>query len=119
MSVLASSLLAIALLAQGAGKPMSQSEIDRSIVQACLGEGGKPEECACGLKIARDGLSERQMGLFPILWPIVKSEGDFATKMAAGTAAVQANGYTVADGLALMATNEANAARVEKECSRR
>lgn len=95
---------------------VTQADIDRMIQSACLKEGGKPEECTCGLKIARDGLTERQFGMFPILWPIVNSKGDTFTKIAAGVAALQAGGYNASDGLGLMATLQANAGRVEQEC---
>ena len=96
----------------------SQAEIDAMILEACLSEGGKQEECSCGLKIAKDGLTERQFQIVPILWPIVNGEGDFATKFAAGSSALSKAGYTLGDGMALMLTVQANATRVEKECKR-
>ena len=96
--------------------PPSQAQIDSMIHSACLQEGGKPEECQCGLKIAREGLTERQFAIFPILWPIVNGKGDSFAKLAAGVTALQGAGYTASDGLELMAILQANASRVEKEC---
>lgn len=98
---------------------ISQADIDRMIQKTCLDQGGKPEECSCGLKIAREGLTERQFGMFPILWPIVNGKGDYLAKLAAGVAALEAKGYNINDGLALMATLQANAGRVEQECRRK
>lgn len=112
-------LLAIPAPAAAQSKPASAAEIDAMILEACLGEGGKAEECNCGLGIARRGLSERQFQIVPILWPIVKGEGDFASKFAAGATALGEAGYTIADGMALMLAVQANASRVEKECKRR
>lgn len=96
--------------------PLSQAQIDSMIQSACLKEGGKPEECQCGLKIARDGLTDRQFAIFPILWPIVNGKGDSFAKLAAGITALQGAGYSASDGLELMAVLQANASRVEKEC---
>ena len=87
-----------------AKRATTQADIDRMIETACINEGGEPKQCACGLDIARDGLTERQFGMFPILWPIVKSKGDTFSKIAAGVTALQAGGYNASDGLALMAT---------------
>jgi len=117
-SLLAAILLWPAVALAAPAKPASQSEIDAMILEACLGEGGQQEECRCGLKIAKQGLTDRQFQIVPILWPIVKGEGDFATKFAAGAAALGEAGYNVGDGLALMMTIQANASRVEKECKR-
>ncbi len=95
---------------------VTQADIDSMIHKTCMDEGGKPEECACGLKIAREGLTERQFGMFPILWPIVNGKGDTLSKIGAGITALQAAGYNAGDGLSLMAILQANASRVEKEC---
>lgn len=97
-------------------KPLSRAEIETSIIDACIGEGGKAEECRCGLNIAKEGLTDRQFQIFPILWPIVKGKGDFASKFAAGSAALTQAGYNVGDGFALMMVLQANSGRVEKEC---
>lgn len=102
--------------ALAAPPPVSQAQIDSMIQSACLKEGGKLEECRCGLKIARDGLTEKQFAIFPILWPIVNGKGDTFAKLAAGINALQGAGYTAGDGLELMAVLQANASRVEKEC---
>lgn len=101
---------------QPAPTPKTQAQIESQIVKSCVDEGGALRECLCGLGIAREGLTERQFQIFPILWPIVQGKGDALSKFTAGAAALQAHGYTIADGLTLMTTLQSNAARVEKEC---
>lgn len=96
--------------------PKTNAQIESDIVKACVGEGGALRECLCGVSIAREGLTDRQFQIFPILWPIVQGKGDTLSKFSAGAAALQANGYSVGDGLGLLATLQGNAARVEKEC---
>lgn len=118
-------LLPLALLCAGAAQAQApaqppagrtQAQIEGEIVKTCVAEGGALRECLCGVTIAREGLTERQFQIFPILWPIVQGKGDTVSKFTAGAAALQANGYSVGDGLALLATLQSNAARVEKEC---
>lgn len=116
--VLSTVLLSIGAAQAQTPSPASKTpaQIEGEIVKACVGEGGALRECLCGVAIAREGLTERQFQIFPILWPIVRGKGDTVSKFTAGAAALQANGYSIGDGLALFATLQGNAARVEKEC---
>lgn len=95
----------------------SRAAIEEEILGACIQEGGKLKECLCGIGIAREGLTDRQYQLFPILWPIVNGKGSTGEKLVAGLTALEQNGYTASDGFALIAAIQAHAGRVERECS--
>ncbi len=91
--------------------------VETEIYAACVQEGGAKGECLCGLAIAREALTPRQMALFPVVWPIVKGPGDAFTKLGLGLQAAQARGYTAADAMTLVLAVQAHAGRTEKECA--
>jgi hypothetical protein len=103
-------------LAPAAPAPLTPAQVDQKILAACADKGGKPAECACGLKIAHEEMTPRQLALVPVLLPIVKGKGDTMTKVSAGLAAAQDAGYTQQEALALVFAVQNQASRTEHEC---
>ena len=94
--------LALAGAAAAAPPTLTPSQVDQKILAACVDKGGQPTECTCGLKIAHEEMTLRQLALVPVLWPIVKGKGDTMTKLTAGLAAAQDAGYSQQEALQIV-----------------
>ena len=114
----ASAVLLVTAAATSVAAPpaLTPAQVDQKILTACADKGGKPDECACGLKIAHEEMTPRQLALVPVLWPIVKSKGDTMTKVSAGLAAAQSAGYTQQEALQAVFAVQNQASRTQKEC---
>lgn len=112
---------AVLLVTAGAASfaaPAGQTpgQVDQQILQTCQKEGGKPAECTCGLKIAHEEMTERQLALVPVLYPIAKGKGDTFTKLSLGMTAARSAGYTDQEALQAVMAVANQSSRTEKEC---
>ncbi len=96
--------------------PNAGAQLDGKILKACETEGGKPAECVCGLKIAKEEMTQRELELVPILYPIAKGPGDTFTKLGLGMNAAKAAGYTEQEAMNAVLKVANQSSRTEKEC---
>jgi hypothetical protein len=110
--------LAGPVLAQSAPvtSPPAPAALDAKLLAQCGAEGGKAAECRCGLGVARETLTARELALFPVLWPIVNQKGDVFTKLTLGRAAAAAAGYSEQEAMQTVLKVAQSAPAVEKQC---
>lgn len=111
-AVLAACAMAAPAFAQGG--PLGP--LDAKLLAECGVDGGKAAECRCGLEVAREALTQRELALFPVLWPIVRQKGDLFTKLTLGRSAAAAAGYTEQEAMQTVLKVAQTAPAVEKKC---
>jgi hypothetical protein len=118
LAVAAICALAAPALAQphAAAAPVAPAALDAQLLAQCGADGGKAAECRCGLGVARDTLSPRELALFPVLWPIVNQKGDIFAKLTLGRAAAAAAGYSEQEAMQTVLKVAQTAPAVEKKC---
>ncbi len=103
-------------LAQTGAKPPVSTPLDAKLLAECGADGGKAVECRCGLQIARETLTTRELALFPVLWPIVRQKGDLFTKTNLGRAAAASAGYSEQEAMQIVLKVAQAAPSVEQKC---
>lgn len=93
------------------------AQVDAEILKACQKEGAKASECSCGLKIYKAEMTQRQLSLVPILYPIAKGQGDTFTKLSMGMTAAKAAGYTENEAMQAVLAVANNTDKVKQTCN--
>jgi hypothetical protein len=109
-------LTAPALAQTGTKPPLAPTPLDAKLLAECGADGGKAAECRCGLEVARETLTARELALFPVLWPIVRQKGDVFTKLTLGRAAAASAGYSEQEAMQAVLKVAQTAPAVEKKC---
>jgi hypothetical protein len=108
--------LSAPVLAQTGAKPSVATPLDAKLLAECGADGGKAAECRCGLEVARETLTARELALFPVLWPIVRQKGDVFTKVTLGRAAAASAGYSEQEAMQTVFKVAQTAPKVEQTC---
>lgn len=120
-SILRTGLIGLAALSclgapATAQTPPQPAPLDAKLLAECGADGGGAAECRCGLGVARETLTQRELGLFPVLWPIVRQKGDVFTKITLGRAAAMSAGYSEQEAMQTVLKVAQAAPNVEKKC---
>lgn len=93
----------------------SPADAQTRLLAACQQQGGSATECACGMGIARDKLSDRELILFAELTPFLDRE-DTMQALPEALEYADSLGYKPAEVADAFATAYEQAEAVEKQC---
>jgi len=94
----------------------ADTDADQRLLDACAEQGGTPDECACGLDLAKQKLTEREIALFAELTPYLERD-DYAAAFAEAMVAADALGYEPAELINAIGVISENAKAVEAQCA--
>jgi len=89
---------------------------EATLFEACRAKGGTERECACGLDIAREALTPRELALFAALTPYLERD-DLAAALPEALARADALGYSPGEVASAIAVVYEHAERVEAACA--
>ena len=92
-------------------------ESETIIIEACIDRGGTQDECSCGLDVAKESLTAREIDLFAELTPFLNRE-DFEAAFGEALALADAKGYSPAELLTAVGKVYEHAEEVETRCAK-
>ncbi|WP_022698449.1 hypothetical protein [Euryhalocaulis caribicus] len=92
------------------------AEAQTMLLDACEKQGGTKTECVCGMEVARDKLSDRELILFAEMTPFLDRQ-DYAQALPEALQHADSLGYTPGEVADAFAIAYEHAEAVEKKCS--